>query len=181
MTSGFSWRGLPFDRRRRLDWHWWRPASQGRVPESVEPIEDEPSQQPPTEPDPSQVRQAAHYENAQARTRHTNEVDKRHPERSRSFRIDMAQYDYANTHQRKREQRSDIGQVVCLSGITNQRPERDKKSRQHGGDVRRAIFTVNFARPLRQQSVTGHREENAWLAILEHQQHRRHGEYSTEG
>ena len=50
-------------------------------------------------------------------------------------------------------------------------PSADDQTRQHGGDMRRAIARVDLRGPGRKQAVTRHRKENARLPVLKDQEH----------
>src|SRR2546423_2160886 len=148
--------------------------------ETVENVENDANHQPPPDRSPGTVRQASHYKDAEPGASDSDDVQEGYANRPPPLRIGVTQDDHTDADERKREQRSDIRQIVSLSGITDQRPERDEESCEQSGDVRRAILAMHFARPLRQQSVTRHREENSRLTVLENEQHCCHGEDRAE-
>ena len=59
------------------------------------------------------------------------------------------------------------------SSSRNGRAEGHHHAGEDGGDVRRAVLRVHGGEPRRQQAVAAHREEDARLAELEDEQHRR--------
>ena len=66
------------------------------------------------------------------------------------------------------------------SMLANAGEDRHHDAGQDGGDVRASVLRVDLRRPLRQQAVARHREEDARLAQLEDQQHRGGGEHGAE-
>src|SRR5881628_1819697 len=82
------------DRWRWPDGHRPRATPQRGITEAVNDIKHETDHQPPAEPHPRQVWQASHDENAEQSSDDTDEVDERHPERPRPFRICITQHDY---------------------------------------------------------------------------------------
>jgi hypothetical protein len=58
-------------------------------------------------------------------TQRGNNPGERHPEWARSVRFDDAQDEDAGAHQRKRKQRSDIGEIAGLRRVTDERRRRD--------------------------------------------------------
>src|SRR5438445_393471 len=108
-----------YDRRWRLDRNRWRSASKCRVPVAVNDVEEQTDKQPPSKPHPRQVRETPHYENAKNRADHTDKVDEGHPERAFPFAIGMAQHNHPGAHEREREKRPDVSEVVRLTSIPN--------------------------------------------------------------
>ncbi len=88
--------------------------------------------------------------------------------------IRVTEHDDTQTDEREREQRPDVGQVVCLRGVTHERRKRDDDAGERRGHVRDSVLGVDARRPFRQQAVARHGKENPRLPILEHQEHRRH-------
>src|SRR3954471_13036008 len=152
--------------RRRLDWYRPCAAPQSRMAVAIENVEREPDHEPPAESYPRKSRETAHHEHAERRADDAHDVNEGHPERPRTRRIGVAEDDHSDADEREREQRSDIGEIVRLASVANQRPERDEHTGEQGRDVRRAILPMDLARPPRQQTVARHCKENPRLPVL---------------
>ena len=100
--------------------------------------------------------------------------DERHAERSRTVRLLPAQHDHAGRHDDEREQRADVGQLGEGVDVPQARRDSDQKSGDPGPHVRGSKCFVHFAERLRQQTVARHREPDARLSVLTHQQRRNH-------
>ena len=73
-----------------------------------------------------------------------------------------------------------LRQLDHLVDVRHRREHGHEHAGQDRGDVRRPVLRVHLRGPRRQQAVARHREEDARLAELEHQQHRGRGEHGAE-
>src|SRR6266568_3930823 len=162
VPSGGDW-------RRRLNRHWTGPASKRRVAVPVNHVQNEPNQEPPPETHPREMREPSHDEHAEQCPNDSHYVHEWYSEGPRPLWIGVAKHDHSDAHQREGEQRSDIREIVRLPGVANQRPQGDKNASQQRCYIRGPIFPVDFARPVWQQSVASHGEEDARLTVLEHE------------
>jgi len=112
------------------------------------------------------MRQASHHENAECGSNRRNEVHKWYSEWTRTFWIGVPQHHYPDANQREREQCTDVGQIVRLTRVANQRPERDENAGENGGDVRRPIPAVHFARAMGVKTVTSHHKNDLRLTVM---------------
>src|SRR6202008_1061081 len=157
------------DRRRRLDWLRRCIASERRMAVTVQDVENEAEQEPPSEPLPRHARQSPHHADTQRRTQGRHKPYERNPERTAAFRLHMPQHQHTDANEREGEQGTDVGEVVCLTGISDERPDCYEYAGEQRRDVGRAVFPVNLARPVREQAVARLRKEYPRLAVLEHQ------------
>ena len=74
--------------------------------------------------------------------------------------------------------------MFVRSYVSPASPISDQSATNDAGEQRRRVRHARLAadprRPLRQQAVARHREEDARLAVLEHEQHGRHREHGAE-
>ena len=120
------------------------------------------------------MRQSLHDEEASRGRQDRHGPHEGHSEWTRPIGLLVAQDQHADADEREREQRPDVRQVVSLVRVADEGPHRDddpREQRRNGGNLRPG---VNLRGPLRQQAVPCHREEDARLAVLEDEQHRRH-------
>src|SRR5580704_6756106 len=145
-------------------------SAERRLPDAVQEVEREADHEPNTEPCPGHVRQAGHEIHAGGRSAERNGPDERHSERPRALGFFIPEREDAETDQDEREQRPDVGEVVRLAGIADQRPESHEDAGRDRRRPWRAESWMDVRCPLWEQSVTRHREEYARLPILEHEQ-----------
>src|ERR1051326_7632128 len=113
----------------RIRCHWPGAKPQCRVAIAVHEIEDETNAKPPYESHPRNAWQSPHDKDASCRTNETHRPDKRNPEWTRSRRITVSKDKHANADEHKSEERSDIGEIISLAGVTDERPRSDNQSR----------------------------------------------------
>ena len=80
--------------------------------------------------------------------------DERHPERPRPVRLLHAQHQHAGADQREREQRPDVGQIVGLGRVADQRRQRDDDA---GHQRRRRTGCASSDRPARPTAAAARR------------------------
>src|SRR5918992_683248 len=133
------------------------------APVPVDEIQEQPNRQPPREPGLGLRRQPHHYVDAGGGAGQRNGPDKWHSERTRTAGILVTEDEHADTHDRERGERADIGEVVNLVLVSHEAAERDKHAGDDGGDVRRPVLRMDARRPVGQQAVSRHRHEDARL------------------
>src|SRR4051812_23574654 len=107
-----NWCGR-FDRNRSAA------ATKRRVSVTVQDVESEPDEQPPSETHPGEVRQTAHDEHTEQRADYPHDVHEFDAERARTIRICVPQHYHPDAHQRERKERPDVGQIVGLASVAN--------------------------------------------------------------
>src|ERR1700687_666855 len=144
-----------------------RPGSspKRRMAVAVNDVERESDQKPPTEPDPGEMRKPLHHEHAESGADQAYNVHEGYSKRTVARWIGVAQHDDADAYERERERRPDIGQVVRLPGVSDERPHRYEYTRENRRNIGRSILSVNLACPVRQQPVARHGEEDPRLPV----------------
>src|SRR5579864_830587 len=147
-----------------------RVTTEPAVTITVHEVQPETDDQPPAEPPPRRVPQSPHDEEAGGRRQETDDPGKRHSERPRTFRLLVAQHEDADAHEDEGEERPDVGQVVGLAGVAHERPRCHEDAREQRRRPRDVRARMDPGRPRWQQPVARHREKNARLAVLKHEQ-----------
>ena len=142
--------------------------------EAVPHIQRQPDYQPRPKSDPRLERQSQHHVDAEGGRHGRHHDGPRHPEGSGAIWIGPAQDQDARRDQSEREQRADVREIVGLVGVADECPHGDEHPCDDRRDVGDAAAGGDAGRPRRQQAIARHREEDARLAVLEHQQYRRH-------
>ena len=83
-----------------------------------------------------------------ARRADADRPDERHLERSRALGFGVAKHEHADADEHEREQRSDVGQVVGLARVADQRPRRHENARKERRHKRDLGLGVKLRRPL---------------------------------
>ena len=135
---------------------------------AVKEINQQADRQPHHKANPRHHRQAQHQREAHEYAEQRENRYERDTKWARSFRVNATQHVHSKTDQNEREERADIGQVGELTDVRNHRDDANNNSRPDGGDVRCAEARMNFGKICRQQTVAGHRHENARLPKLKH-------------
>src|SRR5262245_60199099 len=150
------------------------------VAEAVGEVQHEPDRQPDAEALPCRPRQSVHDEHAPGGRKDADRPHERHPERSWPAGLGATKHEHADADQHKSEQCSDVCQIVRLTRVADQRPERHEYSSKQRRRPGYARTRMDFRGPLRQQPIARHRKEDARLAVLEYEEHRRHRHRRTE-
>ena len=135
---------------------------------------------PDRKPRPRLARQAPHHEQARGHAERRHDPHERHGERPRPIRLPHPQHEHARADEREREQGPDVGEVVGLRRIADERRHRHDHSGHDRRHVRDAGRRIDPGGPAGQQPVARHRKEDARLSVLKHQQHGRHRDDGAE-
>jgi hypothetical protein len=83
-------------------------------------------------------------------------------------------------HTRNEAESADVGEVVDLVLVSDERTHGHDDPGRDGRDMRGAVLRMDPRSPARQQAVACHREEDPRLAILKDQEHRRQRNHRAE-
>src|SRR5690242_651020 len=93
---------------------------------TVERVENDADDEPDAEAFPRLARQADHDEDAGRYPERSHTPHQRNPERTLAVRFLDAKHEHARTHEREREQRPDVRQIVSFRGIADHRRDRNE-------------------------------------------------------
>ncbi len=149
------------------------------MPVAVERVDQPAQQQPDSKSLPRRSRQPQHRVETREGPEQADPPDERHPERSRAIGLCVSEHQHADANDGERRQRADVGEVVDLVLVGDERTERHDDARDPCRDVRHAPLLAHLRRPRGKKPVARHREEDARLAVLKHQQHRRNRDHGA--
>src|SRR4029453_5610141 len=95
------------------------------MPVTVENVEDGADHEPDAKPLPCRPRQPQHGVEARERTKQADRPDDGHQERSMTIWFRVPEHQYPDTDDGKRRERSDVGEVVDLVLVSEERAERN--------------------------------------------------------
>src|SRR5688572_19747231 len=152
---------------------WGSATPEQRMPVPVGEIENDAGGHPEAKSLPRAHGQPLHDEHAGSSADDRYDPQTPHAERPWPLWLLDTQHEDAHAYNREGEEGPDVRGVVDLVLIEHEAADGDHEARYDRRDVRCPVLRMNLRCELRQQAVTRHREEDARLAILEDEQHRR--------